>query len=195
MAQLAGRTRSIGAERMALDAPASLARRGLFSARTGVGLDEQPRPAPEPRGAPQSRPQLGRATGTGLGFGASQCVLENLGVRSDARPAAGTTPEFPQLQQCTASPASLPPRLAPRRASRRPAAPPRSTLGARRDGSAASPAWSRRLLDAGHPEGPASASSLGRSVASGAGAAARRVPDAAAVLRALRRVRQSLPAS
>jgi len=137
MAQLAGRTRSIGAERMALDAPASLARRGLFSARTGVGLDEQPRPAPEPRGAPQSRPQLGRATGTELGFGASQCVLENLGVRSDARPAAGTTPEFPQLQQCTASPASLPPRLAPRRASRRPAAPPRSTLGARRDGSAA----------------------------------------------------------
>lgn len=37
MAQLAGRTRSIGAERMALDARTSLARRGRFSERTGVG--------------------------------------------------------------------------------------------------------------------------------------------------------------
>jgi hypothetical protein len=37
------------------------------------------------------------------------------GVSRIAGSAGTTTPEFPQLQQCTASPASLPPRLAPRR--------------------------------------------------------------------------------
>jgi len=78
MAQLPGRAPAIGAERMALDARTSLARQGRFSARTGVGSDEQPPLEPEPPGAPQSRPQLGRSAGTELGLGASPCVLENL---------------------------------------------------------------------------------------------------------------------
>jgi hypothetical protein len=57
MPQLAGRAPAIGAERMALDARTSLARRGRFSSRTGVGSDEQPQLEPEPpRGAAEPAP-------------------------------------------------------------------------------------------------------------------------------------------
>jgi hypothetical protein len=132
MAQLPGRAPAIGAERMALDARTSLARQGRFSARTGVGSDEQPPLEPEPPGAPQSGPSSAGRLAQSWGWAHPHACWKTYGVRSDARPArrirptlpdpdrgfshcrgsAGTTREFPQLQQCTASPASLPPRLA-----------------------------------------------------------------------------------
>jgi hypothetical protein len=104
--------------------------------------------SPNARRGAASRPQLGRAAGTWLGLGHSNvcsdggdafwaCVPHSADAAERPVPigvsriagSAGTTPEFPQLQQCTASQASLPLRLALRRGSRPLTARPHRTPG------------------------------------------------------------------